>query len=108
MLSITLEIAMFASFIALMIVIWRVSKWPRWRIRAVVYGWAAVFFWAMFWAGLMPILFRHLMDAETRARTFPDGTIAAAALFGGWFWPSLVVMAGVYRDRRKTGGGHVA
>lgn len=108
MLSNTLEIAMFASFIALMIVIWRVSKWPRWRISAVVYGWAAVFFWAIFWAGLMPHWFRDLMDAETRARTFPDGTIAMAALFGGWFWPLIVVGVSFYQDRRKKGGGNVA
>ena len=48
------------------------------------------------------------MDAETRARTFPDGTIAMAALFGGWFWPLIVVGVSFYQDRRKKGGGNVA
>jgi hypothetical protein len=104
MLSITLQIVMFASFITLMVVIWRVSRWPRWRIRAVVYGWAAVFFWAIFWAALMPMCFRNLMDSHTQSSTFPDGTIAAAAMFGGWFWPIIVVGISSYRDRRKTGG----
>jgi len=108
MLSVTLQVVMFASFIALLVLIWRVSKWPRWRIRAVVYGWAAVFLLAIFWTALMPRCCRNLMDSSTLANTFPDGTIAMAALFGGWFWPLIVVGIANCRDRKTTGNNHAA
>jgi hypothetical protein len=85
MLSIALQIIEGASFIALSVLIWRVSKWPKWRIRSVVYGWVAIFFWALFWAIILPMSLRGVLDSHTIANTFPDGTIAAAALFVGWF-----------------------
>jgi hypothetical protein len=108
MISIAFQIIEFASFIALMGAIWRVSKWPRWRVRAVVYGWAAVFVLALFWAILLPMALSRVMDAHLRADTFPDGTIAMAALFGGWFWPLIIVFISGYRDRKKSGVDHVA
>jgi NADH:ubiquinone oxidoreductase subunit 6 (subunit J) len=94
MLSITLQIAMIIGFIALMVLIWQVSRRPRWRIRAVVYGWAAVFLYAFLWAGILPMSLRGVMDSHTIAETFPDGTIAMAALAGGWFWPLIVTLIG--------------
>jgi len=103
MLSIALQIAEGASFIALLVLIWRVSRRPRWRIRAVIYGWAAIFLWAFFWAILLPLLLARVMNPHLRADTFPDGTIAAAALFGGWFWPLVMVLIGSYRDRKPAG-----
>ena len=108
MLSIALQIVEFASFIALLVLIWRVSKRPRWRVRAVVYGWAAVFVWSIFWAAIMPMCFRHLMDSHTLVSTFPDGTIAAAAMLTGWIWPLIIVSISSYFDRKKRGDDHVA
>jgi hypothetical protein len=98
-LSITLQIVMAAGFVALMAALWRVSRRPRWRVRAVVYGWAAVFLYALFWAVILPLSVRGVMDAHTIAKTFPDGTIAMAALFGGWFWPLIVVLFGCRSGR---------
>ena len=99
MLSIAFHFLSFGSFIALMILVWRVSERPRWRVRAVVYGWGAVILWAFFWAVLMPTWFRGVMDAHTLVATFPDGTIAAAALLGGWFWPLILVALRSNRNR---------
>ena len=107
MLSTTLQILILASFIALMILVWRVSKRPRWRIRAVIYGWAASFVWALLWSALMPMWLRGAMDSQTRANTFPDGTIAMFFLVFGWFWPAVVVAASAYHERKKRGDGHV-
>src|SRR6266496_1517214 len=42
---------------------------------------------------------RGFMDADTLHRTFPDGTVAAGFLFGGWFWPLVVVGLVSYRER---------
>ena len=99
MLSITLQIVMAAGFIALVVAIWRVSKRPRWRVRAVIYGWAAVFLYALVWSILLPMSLRGVMDSHTLAATFPDGTIAMAALVGGWVWPLIVVALSSYQDR---------
>lgn len=102
MFSIILQILELASFIALMVVVWRASKWPRWRIRAVVYGWGLSFLWSFFWAVLMPMWFRSRMNSHAPpANTFPDGTIAMAFLVGGWFWPAVVIGIISYLDRRK-------
>jgi hypothetical protein len=101
MISVTLQILECASFIGLLILIWRVSKWPRWRVRAIVYGWAAVFVWALFWAILLPILFSRIMNPDLRAEAFPDGTIAMGALFGGWVWPLIIVAISSYKQDRK-------
>jgi hypothetical protein len=108
MLSIVLQIIECVSFITLSVLIWRVSKWPKWRIRAVVYGWAAIFIWALFWSILLPMSLNRVMDSHLRADTFPDGTIAAAALVGGWFWPFIIVVISGYRNRKKTGNDHAA
>jgi 4-amino-4-deoxy-L-arabinose transferase-like glycosyltransferase len=106
-LSIILQIVMMLSFIALMVVVWRVSKRPKWRIRVVVYGWGACFLWAVFWAAFMPMIFRGTMDPQTSARTFPDGTVAMFFLFFGWFWPALVAAFANYRNRKKQRYKHV-
>jgi hypothetical protein len=87
MLSIALQILMFASFIVLLVLVWCVSKRPRWRVRAVVYGWGTSILWALLWALLLPMWFRGVMDADMLHRTFPDGTLAAGFVVGGWFWP---------------------
>jgi len=107
MLSIILQILMLASFVALLVLVWRVSKRPTWRTRAVIYGWGASVIWALLWALLMPIWFRGVMDSRTLVSTFPDGTIAVAFLFGGWFGPLIVVGISGYLDRKKSGGDHV-
>jgi len=75
-----------------------VSRRPRWSVRAVVYGWAAVFLYALLWAAILPMSLRGVMDSHAIAQTFPDGTVAMAALAGGWFWPLIVVLI-----RRRTG-----
>ncbi|HVU07597.1 MAG TPA: hypothetical protein VHG89_03540 [Verrucomicrobiae bacterium] len=101
MISIALQIFEGASLIGLLILIWRVSKWLGWRVRAVVYGWAVVFVWALFWAILLPILFSRIMSPDLRAKAFPDGTIAMAALVGGWVWPLIIVAISSYKQDRK-------
>ena len=98
MLSITLKIGMVVGFIALMLLIWRVSRRPKWRVRSVIYGWVAVFLYALLCAAILPLGFRGVMDPRTIADTFPDGTIAIAALVGGWFWPLIMVLV---RHRAK-------
>ena len=109
MILIALQIAELVSLIAVFVLIWRVSKWSRWRVRAVIYGWAAVFLWALFWAILLPMALSRVTDAHFRADAFPDGTIAMAALFFGWVWPLVIVAISSYlQDRKKTGADHVA
>ena len=107
MLSVTLQIAETVSFVALLFLIWRVSKRPRWRIRAVVYGWAAVFLWAFFWAILLPMWFKGVLDSHTMLEAFPDGTIAMAALAGGWSWPLTIVAISSYFERRQQRTDHI-
>jgi hypothetical protein len=99
MFSIALQIVMLASFLALLVLVWRVSRQPRWRVRAVIYGWAASFLWALLWALLLPMWLRGFMDADTLHQTFPDGTLAAGFLFGGWFGPLIVVGLVSYREK---------
>ena len=108
MITTIFHILEFGSFIALLISFWRVSKWPRWKIRVVVYGWALVFLWALLWAAILPMSLRGILDSQTLVDTFPDGTIAAGALFGGWFWPMIVVAIRSYQEHKKTGDDHVA
>ena len=103
MIIIALQIIELVSLVLLFILTWQVSKWPRWRVRAVIYGWAAVFLWALLWAILLPIALSRVTDANFRADAFPDGTIAMAALFGGWVWPLVIVAINSYiQDRKKT------
>ena len=109
MILVTLQIVELVSLIAVFVLIWRVSKWPKWRVRAVIYGWAVVFLWALFWAILLPMALSRVADAHFRLAAFPDGTIAGAALFGGWIWPLFIAAISSYvQDRKKTGVDHVA
>jgi hypothetical protein len=103
MLSISLQIVEFVSFIALTVLIWRVSKRPRWRIRAVIYGWGLYFLWALFWAALMPMWFRGKMDSNTLVATFPDGTTAMVFLVFGWCFSGVVAAISSNRERKKRG-----
>ena len=100
MISIALQIVEFISFIAPLVLVWRISKRPGWRIRAIVCGWGAFFLLSLFWSLLMPALFRSL-GLRLPIETFPDGTIAMAALFGGWIWPLVVVAVSAYYQARK-------
>jgi membrane associated rhomboid family serine protease len=105
MLSIVLQIVEFVSFIAPLVLVWRVNKRPRWRIRAIIYGWAAFFLLSVFWCFLMPACFSGL---HLPVETFPDGTIAMAALVFGWIWPAIIVGISSYLERRKRRDDHVA
>jgi hypothetical protein len=107
MLSITLQVFMLTSFVALLVLVWRFAKRPNWRTRAVIYGWGASIIWALLWALLMPMWFRGTMDQRTIVTTFPDGTIVMAFLFGGWFWPLIVVGISGYLHRKNPGGDQV-
>lgn len=98
MLSVILQIIMHASFIALLALVWCVSRRPRWRVRAVIYGWGASVLWVLFWALLAPMWFRRFIDADTLHQILPDGTLAVAFLFGGWFWPIIIVGLARYRE----------
>ena len=107
MLSVAIQIVFNAGMIALLVLIWGVSKRPRWRVRSVIYGWAAIFLWAFLWSAILPMSLRGVMDSHRLAETFPDSTIAAAALFGGWFLP-LILVAISNLPRKKSGDDHVA
>ena len=107
MLSVVVPIVFNAGFVALAVLIWRVSKRPRWRIRSVIYGWAAIFLWALLWSAILPMSLRGVMDSHKLAATFPDGTVAAAGLFGGWFLPLILVLIS-NSPRKKRGDHHVA
>ena len=104
MVSATLQILIFVSFLVLVVLVWRVSKRPKWRVRAVIYGWGASIVWAVFWAVLMPIWLQGMLDSNTLAATFPDGTIAAGFLVCGWFWPLVVVILSNYRKKSPEEG----
>lgn len=108
MLSIASPIVMFASFIALLVLIWRVSKRPHWRIRAVIYGWGAFILLSLFWCLLLPAFFNSVLDVHVPAGTFPDGTFAVGALVLGWMWPAILVIISSYYDRKQRGDDHVA
>jgi hypothetical protein len=108
MLTITFQILELVSFVALLVLFLRVSGWPNWRIRVIIYGWALVFVYTLFWAAILPMSLRGIMDSHELVAAFPDGTIAAAALFGGWFWPMIVVVIRNYRDHKRIGDDHVA
>ena len=101
MLSIAIQAAIWGTFIALSILFWRMSKRPRWKIRTVIYGWGALFIWALFWCGLLPMWLQGTIDSKTLNRTFPEGTIVAAMLAGGWFWPLLMVGLRDYKESRS-------
>ena len=106
MITIAFQIAENASFIALFVLIWRLSKRPGWRVRTVIYGWAAVFVWAVLWAFLLPLLFYWLVDSKLQADAFPEGPIVVAALFTGWIWPLVIVVIRSFGGRKKTGMDH--
>ena len=55
MISITLQVIMLATFIGLLGLVWRVSRQPRQRMRAVIYGWGASILWAVLWALILPM-----------------------------------------------------
>ena len=108
MLITTFHILELVSFVVLLVLFWRVSSWPRWRVRVVIYGWTLVFVYALFWALILPMSLHGTLDSQTLGDAFPDGTIAAGALFGGWFWPMIMVAIRSYADRKKSGVDHVA
>jgi len=108
MLSIAIQTVFYVGIIALLYLCWRLSKWPKWRIRVVVYGWAVVFLWTILWAVVLPMSLRNVMDSQTLSDCFPDGTMAAGTLFAGWFWPLIIVLFSRYRDRKRKGDDHVA
>ncbi len=91
MLVAALQIAELASLAYLLSIIWRLSKRPHWRIRCVIYGWAAIFGWSLIWAVFAPSAFRSLLDSKEMINAFLDGTIAMACLVGGWFYPAAIV-----------------
>ena len=101
MFSIAFQILMLASFLALSAVVWRVGSRPSWRIRAVVYGWALFVVWALLWSLLLPIWLNGVMGSDTVSQTYPEGTWVVGFVFGGWFWPLILVEANRYRERRR-------
>jgi len=101
MLSVTLQLLMVATFLALTVLVWRIAKRQGWRIRAVVYGWALFVVWALFWSLLLPMWLRGAMDSQTLSQTFPEGTWTVGFLFGGWIWPLILVEIRHYQERKK-------
>ena len=55
------------------------------------------------WALLMPLLFKGVMDSQTIADTFPDGTFVLAMLVFGWMWPFIVVGIAWNLERKRRG-----
>jgi hypothetical protein len=73
-LEIAVDLCMTISFAGLTILVWRVGKRPRWRIRAVVYGWGLFVVWAFVWCLVLPMMLRGKVDRHTLATAFPEGT----------------------------------
>lgn len=92
---------MFASFVALLVSVWHVSRRPRWRTRAIIYGWGLSVILAEVWALFLPTLFRRVMDSRTLAATFPDGALVMAMLAFGWMWPAVIVGISSYLECRR-------
>ena len=99
MLSTAIQILVFGSYIALLVGVWRVSRIPGWRIRAVVYGWAASVLWALLWSVILPLSLRGVLDHDTIHSSFPEGTLLMFFIFLGWFWPAIVVNFSRWRTR---------
>ena len=99
MLSLALQFLMFGSFFALVVLAWRLCSRPGWRARVVVYGWGVSVVWGVLWALVVPMGLKSMMAPEELHRIFPDGQLVAGFLFGGWFWPLIVVVLHSYRDR---------
>jgi len=99
MLSIALQSLMLTGFIGILVLVWRLSKRPGGRIRAVLYGWGASVIWTLLWAMVLPKWFRGVMDPDTLVATFPDGTWPIAYLLGGWCYPLIVVALRSYVER---------
>jgi NADH:ubiquinone oxidoreductase subunit 6 (subunit J) len=100
MLSIVLPIVELASFVMLLVLVGCVSKRPHWRVRAIVYGWGLSVILAGIWAILLPSLLRRVLDSQTLASAFPDGTLIMAMMFSGWMWP-LIIVGIVYNLEHK-------
>jgi len=100
MLSVTLQVLMVATYLALTVLVWRMAKRQGWRIRAVVYGWALFVVWALLWSLLLPMWLRGAMDSHTFSETFPEGTWTVGSLFGGWIWPLILVEIRHYQERK--------
>ena len=101
MLPVLIQFFMLVSFVALSVLVWRVSKRPSWRIRSVIYGWGLFVAWSLIWSFLLPMCLRGVLDSHTLNDTFPEGTLVMGTLFGGWFWPLILVELSNYGDRKK-------
>lgn len=108
MLSVTLQLLIVSSYLALTVLVWRISERQGWRIRAVVYGWALFVVWAVLWSLLLPMWLRGAMDAQTLSQTFPEATWSVGFLFGGWIWPLILVEIRACKERKKRVGNNVA
>ena len=86
------------SFIGLLVLVWRVSRHPRRRFRAIIYGWAALFLWALFWTIILPLCGMNLPIA-----TFPDGADAMLFTVMGWVYPAVIVGVRLAWERRRKG-----
>jgi hypothetical protein len=100
--SVAFQILIFASFLAMLVLLCRIRVRPGWGMRTAIYGWGLTFLGALLFSILLPMWLKGSMDSKTLHATFPDGTIVAAALFGGWSWPVVVVVCrqGWERSRR--------
>lgn len=85
------QIAETVTFLCVLVLIWRVSRRPNWRIRAIIYGWALLFLWSVIWAMVFPIMLRSKLNSPDFKDAFPDGALALAFLIGGWFYPAVIV-----------------
>jgi len=103
MISIALPLVEFASFVALLVLVGRISLRPRWRVRAVLYGWGFSVILAGIWAVLLPLLCERGLDTETIEATFPGGTLVIATLTLGWIWPMVAVGIAYGLEHRKNG-----
>lgn len=103
MISIVLPILMFANFAALLALVFLAGKRPRWRVRAVIYGWGLSVIFAGIWGVLFPLLLRGILDPQTIQTAFPDGQFVMGMLGGGWIWPLIVVGIACNLERKKKG-----
>ena len=98
MLSIVLQISCVASYCALLAVVWRVSRVPGWKARAVIYGWGASVIWALLWSVVLPLQMRGVLDRQVIEQSFPDGTWVPGFIACGLLVPMIVAN---FRDWRR-------
>jgi hypothetical protein len=95
MLATVIEFFELFSFVMLSLLVWRISKKPKWKIRAIIYGWGMFVLWAIFWS-LPSAWFKGALGLA-----FLEGRAVSVFLIGGWLYSAIIVGLGSCFDKAK-------